>query len=522
MQRTRAMWGRSAAAVAAALALTLGACASDEAAATGGGGGGGGIAGDNGFTQPGAQDFGQFRKILDDGGIPGPGTLDALGFFAEHKLDYPPADCGEDVCMHANLAIAGNLMTGSGVTVLHLGLNSPISPDELERPPLHVVVALDLSGSMSGEPLAALQSGLTRMLEFLEPDDHVSIVTYSDEATVVAEDQGLDQKMALQKTIDGLKAGGSTNIYDGLFTAYQVAAAHMDPAMQSRVILLSDGVATSGIKSVAKLRSLAAGWAEKGVATTTIGVGVDFDPEAMRGVAEAGSGAFYFAEDPLAVKEIFTEEVQTFLVPIALDVRIELSLADAYQAAEAYGTNGWSSSGSSGVVAIPALFLAGRTSSTDPVDGGRRGGGSAILIRLVPTGGKKNADDPNLVGQLWLKWTDPATGEARQQVLKVDNTNDPGVVPDGGYFSSKTVEKAFVMLNVLVGLQMACASASSGSHEAARATLQALRTSVTAWNEDYLDPDISADVEVLDSFITNLGTVASSVPQPPAEPWVLY
>lgn len=509
------------------LAAAVGACGDSSdtatpAGASAGGGGGTGVPGSNGFTQPGAQDFGQFRQILDDGGIPGPSTLDPLGFFAEHKLDYPAADCGHDVCMHANLAVAGNLITGTGATVLHLGLNSPLSPDDLERPPLHVVLALDTSGSMDGEPLLALQSGLTRMLEYLEPEDHVTLVAYSDTAKVVVEHGSMDEKAAIQKEIDALHAGGATNIYDGLFTAYQIAGAHAAPGTQSRVILLSDGMATSGIKSPAKLRSLAAAWAAKGVATTTIGVGVDFDPEVMRSIAEVGSGAFYFAEDPLAVKEIFTEEVQTFLVPAALDVRIEVALADGYDAAEAYGTKGWSGADDGGVISIPALFLAGRKTSGEPVDGGRRGGGGAILVRLVPTGGEDNPDDPTLVAQLWLRWTDPATGEPRQQVAEVHNEHDPGVVPDGGYFSGKTVEKAFVMLNVLVGLQMACASAAAGSPETAHATLTALRTSAAAWNEEYLDPDIAADVEVLDQFLTNLETVAPPVPMDAPEPWLGY
>ena len=61
--------------------------------------------GSTGLSQAGAQDFGLFRDILDRGELPGPDTLDDLGFFAEHKLDYPAASCGD----------TGAIPSGSGV-----------------------------------------------------------------------------------------------------------------------------------------------------------------------------------------------------------------------------------------------------------------------------------------------------------------------------------------------------------------------------------------------------------------------
>ncbi|GMV42766.1 MAG: hypothetical protein AMXMBFR64_44820 [Myxococcales bacterium] len=484
--------------------------------------GGTGLPGDNGFTQPGAQDFGEFRKILEDGKIPGPDTLDPLGFFAEHKLDYPAADCGANVCAHTMMAVADNLLTGSAATVLQLGLNSPLTPDTLDRPPLNLVLSVDLSGSMEGEPIEALRSGLTRMLEYLEPEDRISLVGWSDEAEVIFEWLGLEEKAAIQAAILDLKPRAATNIYDGLFTAYQVASAHMDPARQNRVVLLSDGVATSGIKSPVKIKSLAAGWAAEGIATTTIGVGTAFDATIMSGVAEVGAGAYYFLEDPLAVKEVFTEEVLTFLVPAALDVRIDVSMAEGYDIQEVYGTNGWVGAASGGTIEIPALFLAGRKTSVEPVEGGRRGGGGAILFKLAPRKKAKKLDEPNQVASVALQWVDPATGDPQQQLLAVDNPNEPGVVPSGGWFSTKTVEKAFVMLNIYAGLKLACTSAGAGSPEVARTVLTDLRARVTAWNETWLDPDISADVAVIDKFLANLGAVTTDIKQPVPSNWLWY
>ena len=116
----------------------------------------GGPPGSTGVSQGGAQDFGQFRQILEAGQLPAPDVLDALGFFAEHKLDYPAADCGENLCLHALLAVQRNLLTETNCTLVQLGLNSPLQPSELERPPLDLVVAIDVSSSMLGDPIDAV------------------------------------------------------------------------------------------------------------------------------------------------------------------------------------------------------------------------------------------------------------------------------------------------------------------------------------------------------------------------------
>jgi Ca-activated chloride channel family protein len=46
----------------------------------------------------GVQDIGQYRAIVEAGGIPGPDTLDANDFFNQHHIELPDPDCGQDLC----------------------------------------------------------------------------------------------------------------------------------------------------------------------------------------------------------------------------------------------------------------------------------------------------------------------------------------------------------------------------------------------------------------------------------------
>jgi Ca-activated chloride channel family protein len=510
-----------------ALALAATGCGQDDAGSTGGAGDPGGPVG---LSPAGAQDFGLFRQVLEDGEIPAPEVLDDLGFFAEHKLEFPDPDCGQDVCIHGLLGVMGNLMTGANCTLITLGLNTPIDPNDLERPPLNLVLAIDVSGSMEGDPIDFVRQGLRQMLKSLEPADRVSLVTYSDSADIVFEALTGEDTKAMDSAISALLADGSTNLFDGLYTAYQLADLHREAERQNRVILLSDGVATAGIESDAKAVALAQAWARQGVALTTIGVGTDFDVELMRDLSESGAGSFYFLEDPKSAVEVFTDEVKAFMVPVALDVQIRFSVGAGYEVREAFGTNGWSPGTTGGSIDIPALFLAGRTDDTAPATEGRRGGGGAILIEAMPTATIPAGEEAFRVGTIELSWVHPVTGEVTEltsdgevmeQTADIINPNPPGQWPLEGTFSDKTAEKAFVMLNLYVAFRMASELATDGDLPSAMGVLQAVRPNVQAWLGEHPDSDIEDDLGYVDLFIANLqakGATIESIPGLP-EPW---
>lgn len=481
-----------------------------------------------GLGQAGAQDFGLFRQILDDGKIPDPDVLDDLGFFAEHKLDFPPATCGGDVCVHALVGQMGNLITGSTCTVVALGLNTPLDPATLERPALDLVLAIDTSGSMDGAPIEAVRTGLTRMLDHLAPTDTVTLVPYAFEGRVTADAVVADEsgKVALEAAFADLAAGGNTNIYDGLARAFERAAELRAPGREARVVLLSDGQATTGLVAPARLEGLAAAYARLGIGLTTIGVGEDFDVAVMRGLAEVGAGNFYFLEDPQAVREVFTHEVETFLHPVALDVSIRFATGPGYAARAVYGTHHYEGGASGGAIAIPALFLAGRRSASEPVEDGRRGGGGAIMVELVARSPQVLAslhlgpDELRAVGSVIVTWTDPVTGARRSDTSEATSGNGPLEVPAEGYFTDATVEKAFVMLNLFTGFHMAAELAADNDPGAARGVLEALRDGVEGWLVHHADPDIADDLDYVERFIDILGATAFQTPiARPPEPW---
>ncbi len=470
-----------------------------------------------GVGQGGAQDFGQFKKILEDGDIPAPETIDDVGFFNEHKIELPPADCdGDKVCLHGLFGQMGNMINGSNCTTLLVGMNTPIDPAELDRPPLNLALAIDTSGSMEGESIFYVREGLERMLDSLDPQDRVSLVTFSSTAKIRTEHTPGDDPL-LASAISGLEAGGGTNIYDGLRTAFDQVEAHAQEGWQNRVILLSDGVATEGITSDAKIIEMAGSYGELGYGLTTIGVGTDFDVELMRTLSEGGSGAFYFLEDPSAVQEVFVEEVTSFMVPLAEEVTIQADIGGEYILRGIYGTKRFEATGEQGTIEIPNLQLAHRE-SVDDNQGGRRGGGGAIMLELLARKGATGAD--NYVGDVTLNYRDAISKEMVEQVISVDAPVGP--TDEGSHFETKSVEKGFVMLNIYMGFQMAATRSQSGDDRGALNVLIGLQEGVEGWLEDNPDADIEDDLYYIGLFINNLRQRGAEEPPPsqtPPEPW---
>jgi len=484
------------------------------------GDGGGGI----GVGQGGSQDFGQFKEILDNGEIPGPNTIDDVGFFNEHKIELPAPACPNDVCMHGLFGQMGNMITGSDCITVLIGMNTPIDIENYPRPPLNLSLVIDTSGSMQGSPIEYARQGLERMLDGLEPEDRVSLVTFSTNAHIAVEAVAGDAP-ELINAIDAILADGGTNIYDGLRTGFELVDAHYQEGAQNRVVLLSDGQATQGITNNAQIIEMAAAYAGLGYGLTTIGVGKNFDVDLMRTLSEQASGSFYFLEDPAAVKEVFHEEVTSFLVPIAADVKLDVDIGSTYVLRGIYGTKLFEISAGQGTIDIPNLQLAHRTDVDDHDNGGRRGGGGAILLELLRKQGQAPSKD---VGDLKLHYRVPNTEEFVDQEVAIQVPVAPSDVDlENGTFDHVSVEKSFVMLNIYMGFQMAATRAQQGDWDGAWNVLDALDVRVAGWLAQNPDFDIEDDLKYVRKFKTNVETKRaqqqpndpSPVPNPPAEPW---
>jgi Ca-activated chloride channel family protein len=187
-----------------------------------------------------------------------------------------------------------------------------------------------------------------------------------------------------------------------------------------------------------------------------------------------------------------------------------------YDLRNVYGTKQAEVYGNEGHIEIPILQIAHRTSDTDN-DSGRRGGGGAIIMELLPTG-----EDPGEVGRVELAYTTPITGEPVEQFVEISSPLGPWETPPDGYFTGDSVAKGFVMLNIYIGFELAAERASFGDDAGALSILVPLYASVETWLVDNPDADIEDDLFYVGLFIDNLEARTPSLPNTPSpapEPW---
>jgi Ca-activated chloride channel family protein len=459
-------------------------------------------AGVGGVSFGGQQDIGEFRGIINNGGIPGPDTLDANGFFNEHYAPPPMTGCANTLCLTPGLSVGFDWEREAKQATLQISVNTNVDPTNYPKRPLDFVVVVDHSGSMASDGrMTKVQAGLNTLIDNLGDSDRLAIVEFDDQVNVDAPLQPLD-RTALHTIVTGLTPRGATDIFDGLNAGFDLSGAGLDPTRESRVIFLADGLATYGNTSDPAILTMADGYVERGIGLTTIGVGDEFDVDLMRGLAEHGAGNFYFLQDAAAATEVFQQELQDFASPIALDISINAVAGSGFDFGEVVGSTLWQSSTRSGSMHIPAAFVASRTGpAPDPTTGGRRGGGSMLFIKVLPTG--NNPD--NKVADLTLNYHVPGSAQVVTQTITLQYPTDGSETVSATYLSAPEMAKRYAMYNLFLGLRDA--TAATGYPTCAMAYLSAIRTHASDWNATREDPDIADDITLIDHFSQNLATV---------------
>jgi Ca-activated chloride channel family protein len=101
-----------------------------------------------------------------------------------------------------------------------------------------------------------------------------------------------------------------------------------------RCLLLTDGLANVGVTDRDELVSRAgAALRERRVATSTFGVGADFEERLLHGMADAAGGHFYFIEQPAQIPDLLTSELGELLQVVARDACLTLQLPKGVEAA---------------------------------------------------------------------------------------------------------------------------------------------------------------------------------------------
>ena len=280
---------------------------------------------------------------------------------------------------------------------LRIKIQAPDTARPGSRLPLNIALVIDRSGSMSGSKLEKAKEAAIFTLRNLTGADRAAVVAYDDQVRTVAPSRALspDVKNSMIADIRAIYSGGSTNLSGGWLTGAQEVANHQHEANYlNRAILLSDGLANVGITDPAELERHADQLRQRGVSTTTMGIGADFDEHLMERMAVKGGGHFYFIEDARQIADILHREIGEVLSTIARQVTLEVTLPE--------GVHGY----------LLNSFEVTRTGRTfhvrldDMIAGEER----TVVFRLSVRPGQSGGSLPITI---MLRYTDVESGESR-------------------------------------------------------------------------------------------------------------
>ncbi|MCJ7546598.1 MAG: VWA domain-containing protein [Deltaproteobacteria bacterium] len=164
-----------------------------------------------------------------------------------------------------------------------------VVPLEKGEEPLSVVLAIDRSGSMRGQPIKDALKAAKDFIKEMRAIDRVGLVSFDDHVTVISRPNA--DKGPLLKEIDKIKVGKDTALNDAVMKSLQL----LSPFIGRRaVIVLTDGKEN---RSKATREGTIQEAFRMGVPLITVGLGKEVDVAALEAMAGGTSGGAYFAQE---------------------------------------------------------------------------------------------------------------------------------------------------------------------------------------------------------------------------------
>jgi Ca-activated chloride channel family protein len=258
----------------------------------------------------------------------------------------------------------------------------------------HLAVVIDRSGSMKGDRLQNAVNGAVEAVDRLGDGDAVSVVAFDSVPTTVVDTTTLDpqNRERIKAEIRRIAPGGDTCISCGIDAGLRQLETPSTRDKVHRMILLSDGEATAGVRDLPGFQALAEKARERGVSVTTIGVGVSYNQKVLGGIALQAGGDHYFIENAASLERVFQAQAEKLRATVARDAAAVVDLGEGVEV-EAVADRTFQRQGRRVVV---------------PLGSFARGDDKTVLIRVrVPTGTAGRVP----VAHVSLEYADLARGE---------------------------------------------------------------------------------------------------------------
>ena len=209
-------------------------------------------------------------------------------------------------------------LEASHFEILETGVNQPRPITAVEtrfdpEAPIAVMLVIDVSGSMRGQPMADAKTAAIRFLEQLGEQDRAAVIAFSTLVDFDAPNPDLEREFTTDKEelialVETLEAGGGTALYDALFKAIRQTD-RADLGYRA-ILLLTDGVDEGPGSQVATRDTPVQEAQRANLPIFTIGLGSLIDPGYLELLARTTGGTFQLAPDSDLLDETFQNVIE--------------------------------------------------------------------------------------------------------------------------------------------------------------------------------------------------------------------
>jgi Ca-activated chloride channel homolog len=192
-----------------------------------------------------------------------------------------------------------------------------------------VVFAVDRSGSMSGEKIEQAKNAAKFVLNNLREGDLFNIVAYDSEISTFRpelEKYNDETRAAAIGFVDGLYAGGSTNIDGALKRALGMLRDHKRP---NYVLFLTDGLPTTGETGEAAIVKHSEENNDARARVFAFGVGYDVNSRLLDKLARANFGLSQYVRPNEDIEASVSALYRKIGAPVMTDVQVSIDLEGA-------------------------------------------------------------------------------------------------------------------------------------------------------------------------------------------------
>ena len=410
-----------------------------------------------GFSTGGAKDISNFRENIKNSYFPIFTDLTYNGLFYDYYFDTGKKTESEYLFSPSySCAKSKDPISNMNEDYITVGMNSNIKESDFQRKKLNLVVVIDVSGSMKYQfssyyydclsndiknemksdedkksKMEIANESVNILIDQLKADDRFGIVIFNETAKIIKQIELVSETdiKNIKKNISEIKSSGGTNIEAGYSEATKLLEKYKNfnkSEYENRIILITDAMPNYGMTSTEGLLSYIKNNADKGIYTSFIGVGVDFNTELIEEISDVKGANYYSVHNSKEFKERMGEQFEYMVTPLVFDLSLKLK-SDDYNIEMIYGSDSLNAQ-KGDLMKVNTLFPS-KTSEKGEVKGG------IVLIKL-----KERTEKINGKIELEVSYKDRNGKEYKNtQTINFDkNKNEE-------YYDNSGIRKAIVL-----------------------------------------------------------------------------